>query len=157
MKDSCSAICRKKCNDKLTNAARLKIFQAYYQLNSHERKRDLHTIHYTIHSNTEKIPKKWTTKENSKRQYTILFFLPTDQGKIQVCKTMFINTLGIRKGVVDIAMQNRTEGNISATDLRGKGAKKATLPEMLAGVRSHIERFPVMASNLQLKYFMLQF
>lgn len=141
MKDPCSATCRKKCNDKLTNDARLKIFKAYYRLNSHERKMDF------IHSNTEKIPKKWTTKENSKRQYTILFFLPTDQGKIQVCKTMFINSLGIRKGVVDIAMQNRTEGNISATDQRGKGTKKVTPPEILASVRSHIERFPVMASH----------
>ncbi|KAI4463202.1 dna-directed rna polymerases i ii and iii subunit rpabc2 [Holotrichia oblita] len=60
---------------------------------------------------------------------------------------MFINTLGIRKGVVDIAMQNRMEENISAVDHRGKGAKKATPPETLQGVRNHIERFPVMASH----------
>lgn len=141
MKDPCSAKCRKKCGEKLTNDARLKIFQTYYRLDSYERKRDF------IHSNTEKILKKWTTKENSKRQYTINFFLPTSGGKTQICKTMFINTLGIRKGVVDIAMQNRREENISAPDQRGKGPKKATPPETLQRVRNHIERFPVMASH----------
>lgn len=139
--DPCTTKCRRKCSTKISNEDRLKIFQKYYQLNTYVRKRDF------IHSNTEKIFKKSTTKDNSKRQNTIVFFVSTDKGKIQVCKTMFINTLGIRKGVVDIAMQNRTEGNISSEDKRGKGPKKSIPPDVIQVVRNHIECFPVVASH----------
>nr|CAI5825930.1 unnamed protein product [Callosobruchus analis] len=53
---------------------------------------------------------------------------------------MFINTLGIRKGVLDIAMQNRTEENIPCSkDRRGKGPKNVTPPEVLQGTVNDAE------------------
>ena len=60
---------------------------------------------------------------------------------------MFINTLGIRKGVVDIAMQNRTQENTSIEDKRGKHIKKVTSPEIFQSVRQHIDKFPVVSSH----------
>lgn len=48
------------------------------------------------------------------------YFLPIDGNKKKVCKAMFINTLGIKKGVVDIAMAKRSKENISVPDGRGK-------------------------------------
>lgn len=141
MKAPCPVTCRQKCSERLSHEERLLIFRRYIELSSYERKRDF------IHNHTEKKQKKWHTKENSKRQCTILFFLPKDNGKIRVCKTMFINTLGIRKGVVDVAMQRRTPQNTSFGDRRGKKAKKITPPEIIGDVKSHIERFPVMESH----------
>lgn len=36
------------------------------------------------------------------------YFMPIIGEKKKVCKSMFLNTLGINKGVVDIAMQKRS-------------------------------------------------
>lgn len=44
---------------------------------------------------------------------------------------MFINTLGIRNGVIDVAMQNKAPENISLEDKRGKDIKKVTPPAIL--------------------------
>lgn len=141
MKDSCPASCRRKCNERISNEERLIIFRRYYQLEAYERKRDF------IHSHTEKKHKKWHTLEISKRENTIVFLLPRDNERIQVCKTMFINTLGIRKGVVDIAMKKRTLENTSLEDKRGKHIQKVTSPEILESVKQRIEKFPVMSSH----------
>ncbi|CAG9826481.1 unnamed protein product [Diabrotica balteata] len=141
MKDACLATCKRKCTEKFSYEERLSIFRRYYQLESYERKRDF------INGHTEKKDKKWHTAEQSRRQKTILFYLPKNSNRIQVCKTMFINTLGIRKGIVDIAMKKRTEENTTLVDNRGKHTKKITSPAILASVKNHIEKFPVVSSH----------
>lgn len=117
MKDPCSPKCRQKCGERISNNERLLIFKRYYELKTYERKRDF------INGHTEKKLKKWHTKQNSRRKSTIIFYLPINQEKVKVCKTMFINTLGIRKGVVDIAMQKKTSENTTQEDQRGKHKK----------------------------------
>lgn len=141
MKDTCSATCTRKCREKFSHEERLSVFRRYYQLESYERKRDF------IISHTERKSKKWQTREQSRRKNTVFFFLPKNEERIQVCKTMFLNTLGIRKGVVDIAMKKRTGENTALKDQRGKHPKKITSPATLASVRKHIESFPVMSSH----------
>lgn len=44
--------------------------------------------------------------------------------KIKVCKTIFLNTLGLRKGVVDIAMTKRNHKNSSEPNRRGRHINK---------------------------------
>lgn len=141
MRDPCTITCRKKCFQKISDEERLAIFRRYYELDSYERKRDF------IHSNTEKIIKINTTKEASRRNFTVFFYLPTETEKVKVCKTMFLNTLGIRKGVVDIAMTKRTKENTSEPDNRGRHIKKQTNQEIVNSVRNHIGRFPVVESH----------
>nr|CAH7754454.1 unnamed protein product [Callosobruchus chinensis] len=46
----------------------------------------------------------------------------------------------IRERVLDVAMQNRTEGSISSKGRKGKGSKHAKPPEALRGVRNHMEK-----------------
>lgn len=60
---------------------------------------------------------------------------------------MFLNTIGIRKGVVDIAMTKRTTENTSEGDKRGRHVKKSTSSESLNGIRKHIESFAVVDSH----------
>ncbi|XP_050300934.1 uncharacterized protein LOC126739333 [Anthonomus grandis grandis] len=132
----CKKYCRLKCFD-VPEAQRLQIFNAYYGLGNYSRQRDL------ILSNSEKTEKKIrTTQHESKRKYSISYFLPVDGKRRKVCKPMFLSTLGIKKGVVDIAMAKRSNENISASDGRGKGKGKTLNPTLVQDIKSHIESFP---------------
>ncbi|XP_072384010.1 uncharacterized protein [Diabrotica undecimpunctata] len=141
MKPACSTNCRNQCSSKLTELDRTRIFQGYYALANYNRQRDF------IHSNTDKNPKKCTTSLQSKRNISVTFFLPKNNERIKVCKTMFINTLGIKKGVVDIAMKKRTSENTTEGDNRGKHVKKVTNTTVLENVKSHIQSFPTVPSH----------
>ncbi|KAJ8964171.1 hypothetical protein NQ314_005081 [Rhamnusium bicolor] len=99
MMPSCKETCRLKCFT-ISESERLKIFKAYYELSDYSRQRDF------IHANSEKNVKKIkTTQHDSRRNYSMNYFLPIDGNKKKVCKPMFLNTLGIKKGVVDIALK----------------------------------------------------
>ncbi|KAK5644896.1 hypothetical protein RI129_006196 [Pyrocoelia pectoralis] len=143
MRDACTLTCRKKCYQKFSYEERLSIFRRYYDLETYERKRDF------IHTNTEKIDKKVATQQASRRNFTVIFYLRKEKTneKVKVCKTMFLNTFGIRKGVVDIAMTKRTKENTSESDKRGRHIKKQTTHEIVSSVRNHIESFPVVESH----------
>lgn len=118
MGPSCGNNCSWKCQ--VSQKQRLKIFNAYYKLGDYTRQRDF------IHSNIEKSDTKTKTTAigASRRKFSSLFYLPVDGKKVKVCKKMFINTLGIKKGVVDIALKKRTETNTSAGDGREKHKKR---------------------------------
>lgn len=78
--------------------------------------------------------------ENLRRKFSVDFFYLVEM------KTIFLNTLGIRKGVVDIALVNRTDENTSLLgDKMGKHVKKVTSPDVLKNVRK--QWFPVMSSH----------
>ncbi|XP_074041474.1 uncharacterized protein [Leptinotarsa decemlineata] len=140
MKPPCQN-CRSQCNSKISEEERNRIFSAYYALGEYSRQRDF------IHANTEKLTKKRITADNSKRNFTVTFYLPSQGKKVKVCKTMFLNTLGIKKGVVDIAMKKRTTENTNQEDKRGRHIKKQTPPDIVQNVKAHIESFPVMPSH----------
>lgn len=95
-------------------AKMMHIFPIYYSLDS--------KVNKILFGHTEKKKTQSHRTENSKLTNTIIFFLPQSNQKVQVCKTMFLNTLG----VVDIAIQIRTDQNTSFKDQRGKHPKKIT-------------------------------
>ena len=74
------------------------------------------------------------------------YFLPIAGNRRKVCKPMFINTLGIKKGV-DIAMAKRSKENIAESDGRGKGSSKSLEPTMVQDIKSHIQRFSCVPSH----------
>lgn len=141
LKPACPNSCRKKCKTKIIEHCRQKIFQSYYALGDYSRQRDF------IHSNIERFSTKVKTTDNSRRSFSLRFHLPVEGRKIHVCKLMFLNTLGIKKGIVDCAMKRRTEENTSVVDRRGKHVKRETSISMLNGIRKHIEKFPVVESH----------
>lgn len=141
MKASCKKTCRLKCFE-LPEEQRVNIFQTYYSMGDYSRQRDF------IHANTVKqLTKTKTTQNKSRRSYSITYFLPIDGVRKKVCKSMFLNTLGIKKGVVDIAMQKRSKENVAAADGRGKGKSPSLDPAIVEGIKTHIKSFPCVPSH----------
>lgn len=141
MKGPCSDKCRLKCSA-IMEEDRSRVFNAYYQLADYSRQRDF------IHANTVKLIKRSaTTLDQSRRQNSIKYFLPINGEKRKVCKTMFLNTLGIKKGVVDIAMQNRSKENVGSSDGRGKGQSVTLDPAIKENVKKHIMSYPCVPSH----------
>lgn len=137
----CNKTCRIKCFT-IPEAERLKIFEAYYQLADYSRQRDF------IHANSEKeIKKNNTTQNKSRRNYSVNYFLPINGIRKKVCKPMFLNTLGIKKGVVDIALKKRTKENVATSDGRGKRNSKILDPAIVRDIISHIQSFPCVPSH----------
>lgn len=66
--------------------------------------------------------------------------------KVKVCKTMFLNTLGLRKGVVNKAITKRTPENTSELVRKCRHIKKLTV-DVLNSVRRNIETSPVVESH----------
>lgn len=75
----------------------------------------------------------------------------TENGKeVRVCKNFFLKTLAISHGPVDKALAglNDVSGIFNSSDMRGrKEPGNKTAPELIAQVKSHIERFSTMGSH----------
>ncbi|KAJ8930717.1 hypothetical protein NQ314_016444 [Rhamnusium bicolor] len=141
MMPPCKETCRLKCFT-ISESERLKIFKAYYELGDYSRQRDF------IHANSKKNVKKIkTTQHDSRRNYSMNYFLPIDGNRKKVCKPMFLNTLGIKKGVVDIALKKRSKENVAASDGRGKGNSKTLDPAIVQNIMTHIQSFPCIPSH----------
>ncbi|XP_062715776.1 uncharacterized protein LOC134291697 [Aedes albopictus] len=135
--------CRFKCHEKISEGERLEIFQGYYGLADYTRQREF------LGSHTIRKPKNTltTTAITSRRKNSITYHLPQRGDKIRVCKTMFINTLGINKGVVDIAMTKQSSLNVIEADQRGKHVKCGLSASLVQKVKQHIQSFPVVPSH----------
>nr|CAH7749984.1 unnamed protein product [Callosobruchus chinensis] len=121
---------------------RTKIFRTYYGLADYTRQRDF------ISANADKIVKKTsTTQQESRRAYSIFYYLPVNGEKRKLCKSMFLNTLAINKGIVDIAMKKRSEHNVAAADRRGKGKSFTLNSALVDSIVTHIESFPCVPSH----------
>nr|CAH7749533.1 unnamed protein product [Callosobruchus chinensis] len=139
LKPPCKPSCKIKCE--ISENKRLGVFENYWRLGNYERQRDF------INSNTDKVgTKPKTISSRCRRQFSCVFYLPLDGVRIRVCKTMFLNTLGIKKGVVAIALKKRSSVNTSFSDRRGRHVKKV-IPEVKNGIKRHTESFPLVASH----------
>ncbi|KAL7304362.1 hypothetical protein TKK_0003162 [Trichogramma kaykai] len=61
-------------------------------------------------------------EKNHNRLYTLPY---DDSEKIKVCQTMFVNTLGISRSVVNTVMNKLKNGEVDLIDKRGKNEKTA--------------------------------
>lgn len=142
MKDTCKK-CRFKCGEKLSEDERMEIFNGYYKLADYALQREFICCH-TIRKPKLRVTNTATT---SRRTFSVTYFLPHNADKIRVCKTMFLNTLGINKGVVDITMAKRSSLNVFEGDKRGKHVKACYPSSVVQNVKSHIQSFPVVPSH----------
>lgn len=68
--------------------------------------------------------------------------------KVSVCKTFFLNTLGISESVVRNVLKKDDTGGFAFQDMRGRHVPPIKLPdEVLNKVRSHINLFPCSESH----------
>lgn len=139
--------CKSKQCKMVTDDQRQKIFDAFYGTKSLQLQREFIVRHVA----TKDIKRKRTSKENSRRTRTLLYNLPIDNhGRvISVCKTIFLNTLGISEKTVRTALNKRTEEGLVSVDRRG--GRFANLKqkdvEIRNAVLAHIQKFPRMESH----------
>lgn len=102
MKQSCREVCRFKCCNKISEEERLAAFKEYYQLA--DKTRQWQCLNNWI---VMKVQKE-VSQENLNEKVEIAqifgktlknksfydFTLPTSNGPVKVCRTMFLNTLG---------------------------------------------------------------
>ncbi|XP_050554459.1 uncharacterized protein LOC118264473 [Spodoptera frugiperda] len=103
LKPSCG-ICKFNCSAKISHEDRKLIFDRFWNLCDHE-KQWVFIGKYTKRCMKRRI----TTENDSKRQYSVNYTLPTNLKEtsprtIKVCKTMFKNTLSVSNQFIQINM-----------------------------------------------------
>ncbi|KAF9411051.1 hypothetical protein HW555_010053 [Spodoptera exigua] len=155
----CGEKCKFKCSQKITNVDRDLLFVAFWSMGDIVRHWDF------INKYCDKIPKRRVTTETaSRREFTLRYYLPTKIDhevhetdsvspkpqitKIQVCKTMFLNTFGIKQGLVYSALKKLSLQGTVVHDKRGihRHTKKIT-EEMIASVCDHVNSFAPVESH----------
>ncbi|XP_053694607.1 uncharacterized protein LOC128742300 [Sabethes cyaneus] len=133
---SCSKF---KCFLKLDDATRAKLLEGLLKLTICGQNQFLSnhlTIRTTIRS---QVP-------NSKRSFTRSYFLPTPNGRVKVCREMFISTFDITdKKIRQLAKKQLIERSITAVDLKSQnGEKTATEDSDGDDEASYIECDPLL-------------
>lgn len=134
-----SCNCRYKCNTKLSLEHRKDAFNKFWELGNREQQW-LHIAQYTTKQN-KKSGLQRDLKHN--RQFTYKYFLPKDSSRVEVCKTMFLNTYSITDRLVRTAWDKYDGSTILQRDMRGKhkNHKKVVDDEMIMSVCAHVNSF----------------
>ncbi|KAK3932687.1 Ribosomal protein S12 methylthiotransferase [Frankliniella fusca] len=139
MKNGCTESCRRKCQGKITEADRQKLFRVYY--GSKNKHAQWHMLSKLVH----KVPvARRTVQTNSpSRKFSYTYQLTDKDGKaVMVCQKMFLDTFDISIRVVHSAM------NKNSPDKRGThDTRKRTPPIIIRSVKDHIKSFPVIESH----------
>ncbi|KAL4720653.1 hypothetical protein ACJJTC_002751 [Scirpophaga incertulas] len=147
MKVSCSATCRLRCYEKITDESRKELYSRFWDTGSHVKQWQI-IAKYVMQKN-----KKTATnlEETSRRSYTLHYHLPlhdpvTDSTSSQkVCKTMFLNTFNISKEFVYTALSKNNDCNdfVDIIDDRGRHKNHASIitNEMKQSVIDHVNSF----------------
>ena len=145
MKKTCGVKCRYQCTNKFSNNDREKIFHSFWQLSDVNKQRQF-ILNYTV-----KKPKKNKNGLSDRRKSSVNWFLSSlnEQGKNVVCKTFFLNTLGISDRMVDTAHKKMSSIGMSHDDNMGKHATRPnkTSEEQLNSVREHINSYQRVESH----------
>lgn len=143
IKNPCA--CTKKCFSKISEEDRKNIFDSYYRTKSQHSKWDF----ITRHSESSIVQKRTTEKETSRRNSSRKYFFFTGEekeDKVYVCKTMFVNTLGISHGIIDSAYKHLHGGTtkLVSPDKRGMHSNrlKKTTESQKETIRTHINLYP---------------
>lgn len=125
---------------------RLKIFTSFNQLGNLTRQRDF----IVRHVKTTKTRQKTTTNENLRRQKTNNYYLTSGNDLHRVCKTLFLNTLGISERTMRTALEKLDSSGIVEGEKRG-GRQSASVVErdslLREAILNHIARFPRVESH----------
>ncbi|KAK3929672.1 Alanine racemase [Frankliniella fusca] len=146
MEPGCKTFCR-ICKEKIPVEARAAIFKHFWKLDSVHRKRD-----FISRSVSTKKPATCSTTPSRAKKSSRRYSLTTIEGpakKYFVCKTMFIQTLGISDCWVETSLKKCQRGDGQSPDKRGKHKNRLNrVPEgTLASVRRHINMFARVPSN----------
>ena len=147
LKRTCGPTCRYKCSFNFKESEREKIFHYFWQLGEITKQRQF----LQMFANRE--TKKQISVENSRRQFSIKWTLPQNpnihtQPAIRVCKTFFLNTLGISDKMVSTTFK-KTMFGVCEDDKTGlyKNRPNKTPETQLKIVREHISTLEKVTSH----------
>ena len=136
MKGKDCSKCKFKCSEKISEGQRQKIFDAFWNLQSHDRQRDYICDH---------VLEKSTTGAKKKLARTFIFQVSGEI--VRVCRSYFTSTLGIGRKTVECAFMRRSM-SLTPVDKRGRRTPHNKTPDAdLDTVRKHIEAFPRVESH----------
>lgn len=148
--------CRFKCSEKISNQQRVDCFTRFWKLGDRA-KQWAYVINYT-----EKMKKKRCLNQDipNNRKYTYKYYLPliTDFDelhceKIDVCKTMFINTLAVSTRILKTAWQKYDGSTLMEQDGRGRHTNHKVVIDdaMKQSVCDHVRAFAPVESHYNRK------
>lgn len=140
--------CKRNCGEKLSENSRLKIFQDFYNLDSNSQNQFIAQSLEEVNKKTERLRQN---ERPSKRKFTLFYFLYNEGCKVQVCRTMFLNTLDIKPGKTKILAAKKREsasGGICSNDNRGRHGHQIRVSiNAIAIIEQHIRSFPSYISH----------
>jgi len=142
MKMPCNEKCRLKCTNKLKIDDRAIIHNNYWKLADINKQREFIIRHMST------INPKYRSKLPTNRSLNYSYNFTVNDEKIKVCKTMFMNTLGISSRVIFTTTQKIYDG-ILEEDKCGKHGNhgRAISLEVKDSIRTHITSFPAIESH----------
>ncbi|XP_074035418.1 uncharacterized protein [Leptinotarsa decemlineata] len=143
MRPPCSDKCVLSCSKNFPYEKRVQKFNEYWALGSLQRQRDY------LYLCIEKLELKYRRISSCRpRKPNCCFYFMNDK-KIRICKTFFINTLGISERAVRTVIDGKLSGNgFAPLDNRGKHNKHKKIDdEILNSVRHHINKIPRIESH----------
>lgn len=104
---------------------------------------------YSKHVERLDAKRKRTKSEVSKKTYTYKYFLTSSNIKQQVCREFFLKTLNINKGRILYYFANisRNSTEVPRSPWSGRHKKKEIPNEIKEEIRTHIQKFPTVASH----------
>nr|CAI5823299.1 unnamed protein product [Callosobruchus analis] len=158
LKSACTS-CRQKCNDKFSEEERKQIFENYWQLGDVIRQRDFITKQVDMtekartrlrkqngNSSDEEVEAE--AKRERKKVFSFNYTFYNRGKRTAVCKTFFLNTLGISAQVVKTVFQKMGSTGIVGEDRRGRVCKNSKLSDSVKqSVRDHINLFKTVESH----------
>ena len=139
LKPPCSH-CRRKCSTIFSDTSRKSIFDIFWGMGSKKGRRDF----IASHVHMEKKARARGTP--GRRKSTIAYTLPNDHGSVvQVCQTMFLNTLDVSEKMVHYNLSNAKHDMV--TPKKRPTPQNKTADEVLDDVIKHIDSFPRVESH----------
>ena len=146
MGNGCGQSCKFKCNEKIHQSEREKIFHSFWQL-ADTAKRWQFLSKYA----SKKVTKTHVCSSARKRDFSFVWTLPKPNvGAVRVCKVFFLQTLSVSDKMVSTANDKlNTITGVCVNDMRGKHAeRKNRISETLKkSARDHIESFKCLPSH----------
>lgn len=142
VKTACSDTCHLHCSSRISLQERLKIHENFWTLDDAEKIR-------FYDQNLLKKPIERRTKENAQKQrnFTIVYHFHINGTQEQVCRTMFVNTLGISIGRINYYMASKQGDENPSSYRHGTNKSRFTSEEQKEQVREQIRSIPTVDSH----------
>ena len=145
MKPPCKESCRFKCREKFNEEARQKAFDDFYA--NGDRAIQSQQIASLVTQEKKARTRTKDADKESRRDFSRTYSLVLNGESINVCQTMFLNTLGVSEKRVRTEIQNVTITGAPKPDARGRHGKHRTAEQRERFVMENIQQFKVLESH----------